>query len=138
MIRVYVAGKYSDNNVLDVLNNIRKGIQVSRRILLMGCAPFCPWLDYMYILTMSDGEMNGLRKEMLYKYSLEWLRAAHAMFLLPERIEDAHGVQDELAEAERLGIPVFTELDELRKYAKLVERCEGRVDDGSGYAESAQ
>jgi len=119
MIRVYVAGKYSDDNVLDVLNNIRKGISVSKDILLLGMAPFCPWLDYMYILLMSDCEVSALQKDVFYQYSLEWLRAAHVMFLLPERTADSVGVQMEIAEAERRGIPIFTDIEELKKYARL-------------------
>lgn len=122
MLRVYVAGKYSDDNVLDVLNNIRKGIKISKDILLNGMAPFCPWLDYMYILMMTDGEVSALQKETMYNYSLEWLRASHVMFLLPERIDDSVGVQMEIADAERRGIPIFTDMQEMIHYAELSRR----------------
>ena len=58
-------------------------------------------------------------KDVFYQYSLEWLRAAHVMFLLPERTADSVGVQMEIAEAERRGIPIFTDIEEMKKYARL-------------------
>ena len=42
-MRVYVAGPYSADNVIDVLENIRKGQRASVEILLDGHDPFCPW-----------------------------------------------------------------------------------------------
>ena len=48
MKRIYVAGKYSADNVIDVLNNIHIGTKKCVEILKQGDAPFCPWLDYQF------------------------------------------------------------------------------------------
>jgi hypothetical protein len=42
MIRVYVAGKYSANNVLDVLKNIGHGRRVCAELFALGYSPFVP------------------------------------------------------------------------------------------------
>ena len=47
-MRVYIAGKYSADNVLDVLGNIHDGIKASAEVLKYGMAPFCPFLDYQF------------------------------------------------------------------------------------------
>lgn len=60
MKKVYVAGKYSDDNVLDVLGNISRGIKLCKDLFLLGYAPFCPWLDHQYVLQMSDWERKKL------------------------------------------------------------------------------
>ena len=45
MKRVYVAGAYSADNVIDVLENIRRGIEKCAELLGEGIAPFCPgWI----------------------------------------------------------------------------------------------
>lgn len=116
MIKVYVAGKYSDDTVLKVLNNIRKGINASRMLFTEGFAPFCPWFDFLYGITMSDEESLALRVEQYYEYSLAWLEVADCVFLLPERTENSVGVQGELTRARELGIPIFTDINELKNY----------------------
>ena len=54
LVKVYVAGAYSADNVLDVLSNIRRGIRASTEIFLAGYSPFCPWLDYHFQLQLQD------------------------------------------------------------------------------------
>lgn len=56
MLKIYVAGKYSDDNVLGVLGNISKVIQLCKDLFLCDLAPYCPWLDHHYILCMTDTE----------------------------------------------------------------------------------
>ena len=123
MLRVYVMGRYSDDNVMDVLKNIRKGIKTSIEVLMIGCAPYDPWLDFMHILLMNDEQLSNLHKEIMYKYSCAWLRASHCALLLPERIEDSVGVQEwEMPIVHERGIPIFTDLEELKRYAELSRR----------------
>lgn len=118
MLKVYVAGKYSDTSVLGVLNNIRKGIKVSRELFVEGYAPFCPWFDFLFGITYTDDEMYSVDVEKYYEYSVAWLGVADCVFLLPEGTENSVGVQKELARAKELNIPVFTDRDELREYSK--------------------
>ena len=56
MRRVYVAGAYSASNVISVLDNIREGMRLSTQVLLLGYAPFCPWLDHHFQLMLREGE----------------------------------------------------------------------------------
>ena len=119
---VYVAGKYSDTSIEAVLNNIRIGIATSRELLLAGYAPFCPWLDFQYIITMTNNEFDIWDKRIMYDYALAWLDKADCLFLLPARTEESVGVQMELARARERGIPIFTDIDELDYFRVKTER----------------
>lgn len=110
--RVYVAGKYSDSNVIGVLNNIREGIKASVEVLIAGFAPFCPWLDYQFqffdkTLTVED----------YYRYSLAWLEVSDAILVLPNS-GNSKGTQMEIVRAKELGIPIFYDLASLKEYAR--------------------
>lgn len=113
MKKVYVAGKYSDDNVLDVLGNISRGIKLCKDLFLLGYAPFCPWLDHQYVLQMSDWERKKLTVPMFWNYSMAWLEVSDCMLVIPERIEESKGVQAEIARARELNIPVYYGLPEL-------------------------
>ena len=78
MIRVYVAGPYSSDNILDVFENMRRGINLSIKVFQFGMAPFCPWLDYQFSL-MNNGERFTV--EDYYKYSMAWLEVSDAVLL---------------------------------------------------------
>lgn len=111
-LRVYVAGPYSAPDVLRVLQNIRDGINASARLFERGLAPYCPWLDYHYVLACR-GEVPH---EAYYQASMEWLRASEAVLVIGEW-ERSRGTLAEIREAEELGIPVFFEEDALLRYA---------------------
>ena len=100
MLKVYCAGPYNSNNVLGVLNNIKKGIETSCKLIENGFAPFCPWLDHHFQLH-SDISLNTF-KEM----SMEWLRVSDAVYMV-EGWEESRGAIAEKEEAELLGIVVF-------------------------------
>ena len=108
MKRIYVAGPYSADNVLGVLNNIREGMRWSTRLMLDGFAPFCPWLDFHYQLMLREGEQ--LTVDQYYAYSLAWLRVSDAMFVIPNWTQ-SKGTQKEILVATELRIPVFFEYD---------------------------
>lgn len=73
MKRVYVAGAYSADSTMGTLHNIRKGIRASTEIFLMGYAPFCPWLDFQFVLMLREGEQLYINQ--FYQYSFAWLKA---------------------------------------------------------------
>ena len=50
MKRIYIAGAYSANNVLTVLDNMREGMRLATKVLLLGYAPF-----YYDIKELKDG-----------------------------------------------------------------------------------
>ena len=110
MKRVYVAGSYSANNVLSVLDNMRCGMRMGVKVLLAGYSPFVPWLDYHFSLMLRDGER--LTVEHYYNYSLAWLEKSDAILLLPNS-ENSKGTQVELKKARELNIPIYDSLESL-------------------------
>lgn len=112
MKRIYIAGPYSANNVMDVLNNIRRGIELSYEVLKAGYAPFCPWLDFHYVLMDRN---NKLTIDDFYQYSIAWLLVSDAMLLI-EGWETSEGTLKEIDIAEFRDIPIFETLDELMSY----------------------
>lgn len=113
MKRVYVAGPYSANNVLDVLRNIGRGERACSDLFYSGLAPFCPWHDKSYVTDNPDGEFTVPQ---FYEYSLAWLRVSEAVYVLPG-YKSSKGTLAEIAEAERLGIPVFYSRADLYRWA---------------------
>lgn len=99
MKRIYIAGSYSSDNVIGVLDNIRIGIKASARALKEGYAPFCPWLDHMFHfhepLTVKDYQA----------YSMIWLEVCEEVWVLPYS-ENSKGTAKELERARELNIPI--------------------------------
>ncbi len=112
MLRVYVAGAYSADNVINVLGNMRRGIKLSVEVLKHGMAPFCPWLDFQF----------GLHREFslqtFYDYSIAWLKAADAMIVVPEGYVASIGTQRERWVAMEMGIPEFFSIERLLDWKK--------------------
>jgi hypothetical protein len=108
--RVYVAGAYSADNVIGVLDNMRRGMRWSTLVMLAGHFPFSPWIDYHFQLMLRDGEV--LTVEDYYEYSMAWLHASEIVFVTPGW-ERSTGTIREIQMAERLGIPVVYSLDEI-------------------------
>ena len=105
--RLYVAGPYSCDNVIGMLENMNRGMRKSTEKLLEGWAPFSPWLDYQYSLMLRDGEK--LKVEDYYEYSLAWLRASDAMYVL-KGWENSKGTLKEIEVAKSLNIPIEYEV----------------------------
>lgn len=114
-MRVYVAGAYSADNVVDVLRNIGRGIQWSTRLFLKGYAPFIPWLNFHIILSSPDSDYTV---EDFYGYTLAWLDVSEAVFVLPNS-QHSTGTQAEIRRAEELQIPVFHTIESLNLYRKF-------------------
>ncbi len=99
-MRIYLAGKYSDDNILGCLNNIHDGIAASVSILKAGHEPFCPFTDFLYqffdkTLTVED----------YYRCGLAWLEVSEEVWILPNS-ENSKGTQAEIKRANELRIPV--------------------------------
>ena len=115
MIRVYVAGAYSANNVIDILDNMRKGMRKGTEVLLAGFAPFVPWLDYQFQFMLREGERLNVKH--YYKYSLAWMEASQAVLVVPG-YENSDGTLNEIKRAHELNIPVFYSLNDLVSWSK--------------------
>lgn len=103
MKRIYVAGAISSDNIITILDNLRRGIQASVQILKEGNAPFCPMLDFQFQLTV-----GGLTIEEYYRYSMAWLEVSDVVLVL-RGSEKSRGVKAEVTRAMELGIPVLWE-----------------------------
>jgi hypothetical protein len=99
MTKVYIAGAYSADNVIDVMKNIREGIKASARVLGLGYAPFCPFLDYQFSF------FEDITVEEYYNYSMAWLEVSDEVWVLPNW-ENSKGTIKEIARAKELDIPV--------------------------------
>lgn len=121
MIKVYVAGAYSDNNVINVLKNIGRGQETASELFLAGFAPFTPWHDKTFVI---ENWRENFTTEMFYNYSLEWLKVSDAVLIVPEvtgmkSYKDSGGTQKEIETAIELGIPVFYTFWDLKKHFKM-------------------
>ena len=103
MKRLYVAGPYSAETI-DLFMNMNRGIRKSTEAALADLYPFCPWLDYQFLLQLREGE--SLSIEWFYAYSMAWLEVSDGILLL-EGWEQSKGSRAEKKHAESLGIPVF-------------------------------
>lgn len=109
-LRVYVGGAYSADNVMGVLDNIRRGIQLAKRVLDAGFAPFTPWHDAIHIL------VSPASVAVMQEASMAYLEVCHAMIVVPQELDESRGTQAEMARAGELGIPVFRDLQELCRW----------------------
>ena len=114
MKRIYVAGSYSADNVLDVLKNIGRGESYCAKLFMMGFAPFNPWADREYVFQNWDKEFTV---EMFYDYSIKWLEVSDAVFLVPGW-NSSKGVALELKKAEELHIPIFMDFESLLQWGR--------------------
>jgi hypothetical protein len=110
MKRIYIAGAYSADNVIDVLKNIGRGEIVSAEVFRSGYAPFCPWHDKDFIIKHPDFDY---KVDMFYKYSISWLEVSDAMLLVPFW-SNSVGTIKEIEFCTENKIPVFESLEYLK------------------------
>ena len=112
MKRVYIAGPYSADNILDVFENMRKGMRMGARVFLAGYAPWVPWHDFHHQLMFRDDE--SLSVDDYYEMSMSWLVVSDAVLVLPGWIY-SKGSRAELEKAGELKIPIFHSLYDLKR-----------------------
>lgn len=113
-MKVYIAGALSskENNhrtptqvVVDYLQNASKMCRVAGELRKLGYAPFVPALDFIL------GVVNGDWVEEDYReLGMEFLEVCDAVLV----ISNSWGVEQEIAEARRLCLPIYYSLAELR------------------------
>lgn len=112
MKRVYVAGPYSADNVLDVFANMRRGMKLSVEVRQMGFAPFSPWMDFYYFLL---NEADAFDLQNCYRYSLAWLEVSDAIIFTPDW-EKSYGARKEHEFAVKNNIKIFYTLTGLASW----------------------
>lgn len=108
MKRVYVAGPYSADNVIDVLKNIGRGRRACAILFNAGFYPFCPWHDASYVYDNPDAVFDV---KQFQEHSMAWLHVSDCVVLLPGW-EKSKGTLAEIERAKNLSIPVYYSLDE--------------------------
>ncbi len=103
MKRVYVAGPYSADNVLQVLQNIGRGEATAVSLFTEGFAPFTPWHDKDFCIKYFDTDFTV---QQFYDFSIAWLEVSDAVFLV-DGWEKSAGTLAEIKRAKELNIPVF-------------------------------
>jgi hypothetical protein len=121
--KIYLAGAYSDVNVLRVLKNIGRGQYWAAELFMEGFAPFSPWADRDFVFLNWRAEFSV---KDFYEYSIEWLLVSDAVFVVPneedmKNWEDSVGVKGELHIAYENNIPVFFDLDSLLNWQKTLD-----------------
>jgi hypothetical protein len=110
MLRVYIAGPISGDSVIDILDNLRTGMQVSYDVVKAGFAPVTPFHNFLFSLT---GPMT--LKE-YYDYTLALVCVCNAV-LLVDGWQTSSGALREVEKAKKQGIPVFESLEALQKWS---------------------
>ena len=113
MKRIYIAGPYSADNVLDVLQNIGRGEALAADVFARGMAPFTPWHDKDFCIKLHDQKFTV---QQFYDYSMAWLEVSDAVLLVPGW-ERSTGTMDEIDRAKELGIPIFESIESLSRWA---------------------
>ena len=108
--RIYVAGPYSGPDVISVLGNMRRGLQLSAEAMRAGFAVYSPWCDCLLHFH------QAFTLEMCYELSMSWLEVSDAVLLVEQGAEASHGSQAELARARELGIPIFCTIEDLKTW----------------------
>jgi len=120
MKKIYIAGAYSDDNVLGVLKNIGRGEEYAAKLFMHGFAPFTPWHDKDFVV---KHWRDNFTVPMFYDYSIEWLLCSDAVFIVPDchglkNWEDSRGTLEEIRIAKENNIPVFYEMHDLLEHYK--------------------
>ena len=120
MKRVYLAGAYSDDNVLGVLRNIGRGQQFATQLFALGYAPFCPWLDKEFVIRSWRSEFTV---QQFHAYSIAWLDVSDCMLVVPnvpslKDWQQSAGTLKEIEYARVHNLPVFFSVSELEDHYK--------------------
>src|ERR1035441_10289212 len=104
LARVYVAGPYSNG---DVARNVRNAYEAANRLADLGFAPFVPHATHFWHMLFPRPY------EFWLDLDNQFLPFCQALLRLPGT---SSGADKESQLAQTLGIPVFTEIDELVRH----------------------
>src|ERR1700751_4251746 len=103
LLRIYIAAPYSSAPAA----NTDAAIAIGELLHNLGFVPYVPHMSFLWDQRYPHSYAEWLA------YDLHWLRVCEAVFRMPV---ESVGADGEVAEAERLGIPVFTDVDALRAW----------------------
>ena len=108
-LRVYVAGPISKG---DFVVNTRRAIDTAEELRKQGYVPYVPHLDFLWRL------IYPLTWDEILTFDEEWVSQCHALLRL---YGYSPGADREVRLAEKLGIPVFFNIDDLNKFREAQE-----------------
>ena len=106
MIRVYIASPYT---IGDRQTNVDMVLDVVEELIELGYAPYAS-LAAHYV-----EQRKPQPCERWLDVDMEWLRRCHCVLRLPGESE---GADLKVAEANKMGMPVFHSIEQLNKYTK--------------------
>jgi|GEM_PF-1130927 len=103
-LHIYIAGPYTKG---DTARNIRVMLDAAQWVVDIGAHPFVPLLSHFWEMVHPNPY------EVWMRWCLSWVRRCDAVLRLPG---ESSGADREVALAEELGIPVFTDRAALAKW----------------------
>jgi uncharacterized protein DUF4406 len=113
--RIYVAGPYTKG---DVAINVRNAFEAANRLADLGFAPFVPHATHFWHMLFPR------KYEFWLDLDNQFLPLCDALLRIPG---PSSGADKEVALAESLSIPVFTEIDALAKHFGVKPQEKGSV-----------
>lgn len=114
-IRVYVAGKLNDM-ACGYIQNTHKMIKVAEEVHKAGFAVYIPCIDFLTGVVIGNFTYKDY-----FDNSQPWLDVSDAIFLVPGW-ETSKGTKKEISRAKAQGIPVFTNLEQMKGYFRINEK----------------
>ena len=100
-MRIYIAGPYQHP---DPVENTHKAVQAAEDLVKLGHSPYIPHLTLLWHLISPHGS------DFWYRHDLIWLFHCEGLLRLPGK---SVGADNEVAFAEREGIPVYHNIGEI-------------------------
>lgn len=102
--KIYVAGPYSKG---DTAVNVRNAYVIAEELVKLECAPYVPHATHFWHLIFPH------EYEFWLKLDLEYLPICDAIYRFPG---ESNGADDEVKEAQRLGMKVLYSMDDVKQY----------------------
>lgn len=115
-MRIYVAGPYTAPTPELVQKNVDEAMAIGAALLTMGHNPLVPhWNHYMDLLLRRQG--IDVKARHWLNLDFDWLNWCEGLYLLGH----SPGADEELSRAMRLGLPVFTKLEDVPNLIRQVD-----------------
>ena len=112
--RIYIAGPYSADNLIDYEAHKRIGRAMGAYLTAHGYAPYCPFLDSVYLEGVYG---DAITVKDLQEVSMAYVETCEAMLILPGW-ENSKGTKAEIKRAKELNLPVYYDRDKFEKEMK--------------------
>ncbi len=109
---IYICGRYSAPDRAGVQRNIDRAIDLAVDVARLGAMPVCPHSN-----TGDERFEQAQDYDFWIAGTMALMRACSALILVPGW-ESSSGARGEVAEAQRLGLPVFTSLEQLAAWLR--------------------